>query len=421
MKRSASVKRALALLLALVAALACAVPALGAEPGFLNFQAKENSFTDGMFPDVPEDWYTEYVAAVYELGLMQGDTGGMFRPDAGVTLAETCALCARIHSTYYTGAAKFEQGDPWYQVYVDYCRTNAILTEDFADFNAEAKRSEFAALIARVLPEGALPQINDIADGAIPDVEADAAAATGIYRLYRAGILTGDDIYGRFRPNGTIRRSEVAAVVSRLVYRSLRRTVALVPKPPYPDLKEGPRQEDDFFADAAMLGNSLVDGMMLCSGIPMKYYGKTSGTVRMNRLSEMLWNQYGKVYIQLGINDIGGSMETFLNGYREIIRKIQEAMPEADIYIMAITPVTKHKSAVSSFTMTKINAANEQLYALAEEMQCWYLDCCTPLCTEEGFLLDQYAGWDGSPHLDAKGYVAWGEVMRTHYAPAKEE
>lgn len=420
MKRSASVKRVFALLLALTAALVCAVPALGAEPGFLNFQQKENSYTDGMFPDVPEDWYTEYVAAVYELGLMQGDTDGMFRPDAGVTLAETCALCARIHRTYYTGAARFEQGEPWYQVYVDYCRNNAILTEDFADFNAEAKRSEFAALIARVLPEGALPQINDIADGAIPDIEADETTA-GIYRLYRAGILTGDDIYGRFRPNGNIRRSEVAAVVSRLVYRSLRRTVALVPKPPYPDLKEGLRQEDDFFADAAMLGNSLVDGMMLCSGIPMKYYGKTSGTVRMNRLGEMLLSQYGKVYIQLGINDIGGSMETFLNGYREIIRKIQEAMPEADIYIMAITPVTKYKSATSTFTMTKINAANEQLYALAEEMQCWYLDCCTPLCTEEGFLIDQYAGWDGSPHLDAKGYVAWGEVMRTCYAPAKEE
>ena len=71
--------------------------------------------------------------------------------------------------------------------------------------------------------------------------------------------------------------------------------------------------------------------------------------------------------------------------------------------------------------MTKINATNELLYALAEEMQCWYLDCCTPLCTAEGYLQDAYAGWDGSPHLDAKGYQAWAEVLRTHYAPAKEE
>ena len=60
----------------------------------------------------------------------------------------------------------------------------------------------------------------------------------------------------------------------------------------------------------------------------------------------------------------------------------------------------------------------QTIYRLAEEEQCWYLDCCTPLCTEEGYLVDRYAGWDGSPHLDTSGYVAWAEVVRTHYAPA---
>ena len=34
----------------------------------------------------------------------------------------------------------------------------------------------------------------------------------------------------------------------------------------------------------------------------------------------------------------------------------------------------------------------------------------------EGYLPLKYAGWDGSPHLDATGYVAWAEVIRTHYA-----
>jgi lysophospholipase L1-like esterase len=420
MRRSASIRRFCALLLAFLAAAACAVPALAAEPGFVNFQPRENSYADGTFSDVQEDWYTEYVAAVYELGLMQGGEDGRFRPDDGVTLAEACALAARIHRTYYGGTEKFEQGSPWYQVYVDYCREQGILTEDFADFNAAAKRSEFGTILARVLPEGALQPINDIADGAIPDLEYSADTA-GIYRLYRAGVLTGSDVYGSFKPASTIRRSEVAAIISRMAYRSLRRTVSFLPKPPYPDLKEGERQPDSFFADAAMLGNSLVDGMKLSSGINMKYFGKTSGTVKSNRLLELLQYNFGKVYIQLGINEIGGSAENFINGYRSIIQQIRDAMPEADIYIMAITPVTKSKAASGSFSMTKINATNELLYALAEEMQCWYLDCCTPLCTSEGYLQDAYAGWDGSPHLDAKGYQAWAEVLRTHYAPEKEE
>ena len=122
MRRSASMKRFCALLLAFLALTACAVPALAAEPGFVNFQPREKSYAEGTFSDVGEDWYAEYVAAVYELGLMQGGENGKFRPDDGVTLAETCALAARIHKTYFGGTEKFEQGSPWYQVYVDYCR-----------------------------------------------------------------------------------------------------------------------------------------------------------------------------------------------------------------------------------------------------------------------------------------------------------
>ena len=85
---------------------------------------------------------------------------------------------------------------------------------------------------------------------------------------------------------------------------------------------------------------------------------------------------------------------------------------------MAVTPVTKAVSAKGDYTMKKINELNDALYHLATEECCWYLDCCTPLCTDEGYLVDSYAGWDGSPHLDASGYVAWAEVLRTHYAPA---
>ena len=73
-------KRCAALLLALLLSVGAALPAFGAEPGFVNFQNRVNTYTDGLFPDVPDAWYTTYVAAVYELGLMKGDTDGQFRP-----------------------------------------------------------------------------------------------------------------------------------------------------------------------------------------------------------------------------------------------------------------------------------------------------------------------------------------------------
>ncbi len=412
--------RCAALLLALVLSLGLAPAAAAAEPGFINFQNKINTYTESTFSDVAEDWYTTYVAAVYELGLMQGDDAGRFNPKQGVTLAETAALAARLHQLYFSGSADFTQGEPWYQVYVDYCVENGILAAADAEFGAKAKRIEFAAILARALPMNALPQINEIPDGGIPDVPADSDRAAELYLLYRAGILTGNDAYGTFLPDSDVKRSEVAAIISRMAYRSLRKTVTLTPMPAWPDLEETERLEDGYFSDAAMLGNSLVDGMMLSSGIPMTYYGKTSGTVRVNRVAELVQKQYGKVYIQLGINDLGGGLDDFIGGYRKIIEKIRAAMPEAEIYLMAVTPVTKARSAEGVFTMKKIGEMNDAIYALAEETQCWYLDCCTPLCDDSGFLPAQYGGWDKSPHLSDAGYRAWAEVIRTHCPPAQE-
>ena len=38
----------------------------------------------------------------------------------------------------------------------------------------------------------------------------------GIYQLYRAGVLSGNDDAGTFRPNAPITRAEVASVLVRM-------------------------------------------------------------------------------------------------------------------------------------------------------------------------------------------------------------
>ena len=83
---------------------------------------------------------------------------------------------------------------------------------------------------------------------------------------------------------------------------------------------------------------------------------------------------------------------------------------------MAVTLVTKARSDAGSFTMERITAFNEALRTLAEETQCWYLDCCTPLCDEDGYLPEEFGGWDGSPHLSVTGYCAWADMIRDYYA-----
>ena len=394
-----------------------AMPASANREGLENFRTNTRSYTPGQFRDVAiAAWYTPYISTVYELGLMQGSGADVFRPGGNVTLAETAALAARLHKLYFEGNAEFRQGNPWHQVYVDYCEKNGILLKTYADYNAAAERSEFAAILSRAFPAEALAEMNLLEDNWIPDVPVGAENAAEIYLLYRAGVLTGNDDSGTFAPRSFIRRSEVAAIVARMAKPELRQSLPRQRAAEYPDLPAQSRAEDDFFSDAAMLGNSLVDGMMLCSGLPVDYYGGTGLTVYNNKLDSLLQKQYGKIYIEFGINEIGGSVDSFIDAYRKIVEKLHARQPEAQVYLMAITPVTKARSDEGTFTMKKIRSFNEAIYALAKETDCWYLDTCTGLCDGTDFLPDNYAGWDGSPHLEAAGYRAWAEVIRTYYA-----
>lgn len=206
-------------------------PALAAE-SLDNFKKIED-YPAGKFTDVAGgNWYTGSVQTAYELGLVKGSSATAFSPDGSITVGSALALACRLHSIYATGGAHFEQGTPWYAVYVDYAVKNGIVTQNqFSDYNANATRRQFAAILAKALPETALTEKNTVPDNTIPDVAAGSANAAEIYRLYRAGVLTGSDKYGTFAPETTIDRASVAAIVSRMAQPALRQQVKLEPAP----------------------------------------------------------------------------------------------------------------------------------------------------------------------------------------------
>jgi len=200
--------------------------ALAAEPSLDNFLV-EREYED-QFADVKStDWFYNEVKLSYEIGLVNGMSATSYGPGSNVTLAEIIALASRLHSIYNTGEASFEQGETWYQVYVDYAEENDFLLPDLDDYNRAALRSEVAAILAKSLPASALEEINTVEDNAVPDVKIDAPHAAEIYELYRAGVLTGNDSSGIFYPNNPIRRSEIAAIVSRMAIPDARKNITL--------------------------------------------------------------------------------------------------------------------------------------------------------------------------------------------------
>ena len=412
-------KRIVSLLLTAACVLGCC--ALGASaapsPGFVNFRRTE-SYSDGMFRDVPEDSpYRDSVAAVYELGLMRGGADGNFGAEELLTAAETLVLACKLHSLYHTGTAEFASTDPWYQVYVDYAAQNGIYSGTWDDYAVTVMRSDFAAVLAHALPAAALPAINDVPYGKLADVGAfSALPAQEIYTLYRAGVFSGaGDTRTYFRPTDTLTHAEAAQAVSRMAYRSLRQKFSL-PDWPWPDVSEQTRADDAFFSDSAMLGASLVQGMSLYSGLKdvMDFYCDQGQGISGAEFwaGELCKSRYDRVYIEYGADDLYMLPEDFAAG---IVERIRDAMPEAEIYVMAVTPVTKERSESGEFPMARIREFNDALYSMCEGKKCWFLNTCTPLCDETGYLVPDYAGWDGSPHLSDAGYAAWEETVRTYY------
>ena len=198
-----------------------------------------------------------------------------------------------------------------------------------------------------------------------------------------------------------------------------------------PDLEEREAVDDTFFEDAAFMGNSLMDGFRLFSGLTTcDYYAATSMTVvgatskacitldngNSGTLVEGLTQkQYGKIYILLGINEIGYDTETFISYYSDMLDIIIAAQPDCDIYIMGLTPVSAAKSSGSStFNMTRVNDYNSALHQLAADKGCYYMDLVSALAGSDGYLPSDQTT-DGV-HFSADVYKKWLDYVKTHYA-----
>ena len=193
---------------------------------------QKNQYVSGQFADVPADhWCAEYVKVAYENGVMNGKSENNFDTTGNLTIAQAVVMASRLHSSYQNIPGNFQASQPWYQSYLDYALAHGIVTKLYDDYNVPISRAEFAVILSRTVPRSSLAEVNSVEDGAIPDVSADFDYYTEIYQLYRAGILTGNDEKGTFTPSSNISRGAAAAIISRLIVPSLRRSITLQAAP----------------------------------------------------------------------------------------------------------------------------------------------------------------------------------------------
>ncbi len=169
------------------------------------------------FTDVlPTAWYYADVEFAVEKELVNGKTATTYEPDAQLTAAEAVKLAAAMHQRNELGTVNLRNGTPWYQPYLNYAEDKGILQE-VLDWDAPILRGQFMDLFAHAIPVTQLAGMNQVADEAIPDVSMSHPYSDSIYLLYRAGVLTGSDELRRALPGDTIKRSEVAAILTRMM------------------------------------------------------------------------------------------------------------------------------------------------------------------------------------------------------------
>lgn len=183
------------------------------------------------FNDVSEtEWFYSDVYYAVEKGLINGRSSTTYDPNGSITYAEAIKLAACMHQLYSTGSITLQNAaapEPWYSSYVEYAQENGIISGSVSDYDAKISRAQFVAIFYKSMPSSQYTQKNTVADNAIPDVKTSDSYAKEIYAFYRAGILIGSDGAGTFYPGSSIKRSEVAAVVTRMYEADARKEINL--------------------------------------------------------------------------------------------------------------------------------------------------------------------------------------------------
>lgn len=178
-----------------------------------------------------------------------------------------------------------------------------------------------------------------------------------------------------------------------------------------------------YMGDALFIGDSRTVGLMEYSGIDGADYFCTVGMSVYNihkkpvsvpnvgkvTLTELLnGKKYGKIYIMLGVNEVGYKFSSTAEKYSELIEFIKDKQPNAVIFIQANLHVSKSRSDSDKVVNNiAINGLNTELSKLADGKHIFYLDANILFDDEAGGLSADKS--EDSTHLYAKYYKEWGE------------
>lgn len=186
-------------------------------------------------------------------------------------------------------------------------------------------------------------------------------------------------------------------------------------------IEKQPRPADAaYFANAAFLVNSVSQGLDLYDydGLLAEadFYGEEELSCfgAMEYIRAMEGEGYGKVYIGLGVNELGHDIENIRPCYENMLAQLKVYDENMTIVLMSVPPVSAYKSDTDyNCTQANVLEYNEMLLSLAAAWDVWYLDVYSVLGDQEGYLPSEVT-MDGI-HFTPAYYGAWFETLANFY------
>lgn len=194
------------------------------------------------------------------------------------------------------------------------------------------------------------------------------------------------------------------------------------------DSKNKVENDNEFDSTVAFIGDSRTQGFIMYNGLKevqdysyiglmvdtavTKKFVKTGDGNKITLLEDMKNKNIKKVYIMLGVNELGWSYpEVFKLKYGELIDSIREVKPDCKIYLQSIIPVTESKSNSDDiYNNSKIAKYNEYIKEVAKEKNVNYLDVKSVMIDSEGNLPES-ASTDGI-HIGKNYCEKWLEYLK---------
>lgn len=185
---------------------------------------------------------------------------------------------------------------------------------------------------------------------------------------------------------------------------------------------------NDYFDDALFIGDSRTVGLMEYGSIKNATFFASTGmdiykiynqkiNVGNRGKTDLLTllgnNKYSKVYVMLGINELGYDSDATFRKYTELIDTIKAHQPDAIIYIQANMHVSAKRSASDEiFNNHNINAFNNKVSGLADNSTIFYLDVNPLFDDNNGNLRADYTNDD--THVLGKYYKIWTDWIASN-------